>query len=80
MPELRTFRKRLEKLEDDYMPGYPPMSPITGSHFAMWTQCDLRVGEGAETMAGIFAEIGGLFGFSADYRPALVDGQVANLV
>ena len=56
------------------------MSPITGSHFAMWTQCDLRVGEGAETMAGIFAEIGGLFGFSADYRPALVDGQVANLV
>jgi len=62
------------------MPGYPPLSPITGSHFAMWTQCDLRVGEGAETMAGIFAEIGGLFGFSADYRPALVDGQVANLV
>jgi hypothetical protein len=67
LPELRTFRKRLEKLDDDYMPGYPPMSPITGSYFAMWTQCDLRVGEGGETTAGIFAEIGGLFGFGADY-------------
>ena len=67
LPELRTFRKRLEKLDDDYRPGYPPMSPITGSYFAMWTQCDLRVGEGGETMAGIFAEIGGLFGFGADY-------------
>jgi len=67
MPELQAFRKRLEKLDDDYMPSYPPMSPITGSYFAMWTQCDLRVGEGGETTAGIFAEIGGLFGFSEDY-------------
>jgi len=67
MPELWTFRKRLERLDDDYTPGYPPMSPITGSYFAMWTQCDLRVGEGGETMAGLFAEIGGLFGFSAEY-------------
>jgi len=67
MPELRIFRQRLQKLEDDYMPSYPPTSPITGSYFAMWTQCDLRAGEGGETMAGIFAEIGSLFGFSADY-------------
>ncbi|MCX6879150.1 MAG: hypothetical protein NTW21_35890 [Verrucomicrobia bacterium] len=67
MPELRVFRQRLEKLDDDYMPGYPPMSPITGSYFAMWTQCDLRVGDGPETMASIFAGIGNIFGLEADY-------------
>jgi hypothetical protein len=67
MPELRAFRARLEKLDDDYMPGYPPMSPITGSYFAMWTQCDLRISEGGETTASIFAEIGGMLGFGADY-------------
>ncbi len=67
LPELRTFRKRLEKLDDDYMPSFPPTSPVTGSHFAMWTQCDLRISEDGETMARIFAEIGGLLGFGADY-------------
>jgi len=67
LPELRTFRNLLEKLEEDYMPSYPPTSPITGSYFAMWTQCDLRVSEGGETLAGLFAELGGVFGFSADY-------------
>lgn len=67
MPELRDFRKRLEKLEDDYMPDYPPMSPITSSYFAMWTQCDLRVGDGPETMASIFAGVANIFGFETDY-------------
>ncbi|MEI7955600.1 MAG: hypothetical protein WCJ66_10570 [Verrucomicrobiota bacterium] len=67
LPDLRTFSKRLEKLDSDYVPGFPPMSPVTESHFSMWTQCDLRVGEGSETMAGIFAEIGDVFGFGADY-------------
>ena len=67
LPELRVFRNRLEKLDADYMPGFPPMSPITGSYFAMWTQCDLRVGDGPETMASIFAGIGNIFGLEADY-------------
>ena len=66
LPELRAFRKRLVELQDDYMPGYPPMSPITGSYFAMWTQCDLRVGNGPDTMASIFAGIGSIFGIEAD--------------
>ncbi len=48
MPELRAFRKRLEKHDDDYMPSFPPTSPVTGSHFAMWTQCDLRISEDGE--------------------------------
>ena len=67
LPDLRTFSKRLETLDSDYVPGIPPMSPVTESHFAMWTHCDLRVGDGSETLAGIFAEIGDVFGFGADY-------------
>ena len=67
LPEFRAFRKRLEKLDDDYMPSFPPTSPVTGSHFAMWTQCDLRISEGGETQAGIFAEIGDVIGIDANY-------------
>lgn len=67
MPELRTFSKQLEKAEDDYMPSYPPMSPLTTSYFAMWTLCDLRIGGGSETLARIFGDLGSLFGLEPDY-------------
>lgn len=65
MPELRGFRKRLGKLEDDYMPDYPPMSPVTGAYFAMWTLCDQRVGDGPETMAELIAGIADVLEFDA---------------
>jgi hypothetical protein len=67
MPELKPFSKRLEKVECEYMPSYPPMSPITSSYFAMWTLCDLPIGSSSETLAQIFADLGTLFGLDQDY-------------
>lgn len=67
MPELATFCNRLEKLENEYMPSYPPMSPITKSYFVMWTLCDLRIGDENGTLAQIFANLGDIFGLDSDY-------------
>jgi hypothetical protein len=33
--EARQFTRIVGEAEDTYMPSYPPMSPVTSSHFAM---------------------------------------------
>ena len=71
MPELQRFSERLVDLEDDYMPGYPPMSPITDSFYAMWTLCDLRITSGTETLAELFINLGDLFSLDASYLELL---------
>lgn len=66
-PELRGLRKQIIKDQDEYQPSYPPISPITSAYFAMRMLCDMRIGGGSETIAGILADLGDLFDLSADY-------------
>ena len=53
---LRATRLRFRELEAAYMPGGPPMSPVTDSYFMTWQTCDFRVG-GSETLATIAVEL-----------------------
>ena len=43
-PNFKNLIKRNLKAEDKYMPSYPPMSPVTNSHFFCWSIFDLMTG------------------------------------
>ncbi len=64
MPALKPLAKKILKAENEYFPSFPPMSPITGAYFAMWTLCDLRAPGTSETQADIFVELADVFGIS----------------
>ncbi len=58
LEEMDEFAKIVTKSEDTYMPGYPPMSPVTNSVFTFWTLFDLRFGVDKETIGTCLTEIG----------------------
>ncbi|MBN2736421.1 MAG: hypothetical protein JXR70_05525 [Spirochaetales bacterium] len=55
--ELDEYSKKVEKAEDIYYPGYPPMSPVTQSLFTFWAFFDLRVGIDEETIGTIIQDL-----------------------
>jgi hypothetical protein len=48
--ELRKYAEIVGQAEDDYHPGFPPMSPVTTSHFTMWALFDVLFGQSHETI------------------------------
>jgi len=48
--ELDELSIKVEKAQDTYIPGYPPMSPVTQSFFTFWAFFDLRFGIDKETI------------------------------
>jgi len=50
MKELRQFAVFVGKAEEDYLPGYPPQSPVTMSHFTTWAFFDVLFGQSHETI------------------------------
>ena len=48
--EAKGFTKIVGKAEDTYMPGAPPLSPLTMSYFSMWSLFDVQFGSSRETM------------------------------
>lgn len=50
LPALAPFADIISAAEEHYMPGWPPMSPISGSHFGSWAFFDLALGEARETL------------------------------
>jgi len=57
LPILRKVRQALADADEIYMPGYPPMSPLTLSYFSCWSMFDLRIGKFKETIGGITAKV-----------------------
>ena len=62
LPLMDPVREFLVEAQDLYTPGYPPMSPITGSFFATWTMFDVRFGSDLETVGDLFAGVSDLLG------------------
>ena len=50
LKELRQYARTVEKAEDEYIPGFPPMSPVTISYFTMWAFFDVLFGQSHETI------------------------------
>lgn len=56
--EFIEYYDKVEALEEEYMPSYPPMSPITNAYFTYSCFCDLQFGREKETLGTIFYDLG----------------------
>ena len=57
LPELSKLVNALADAQDEYMPSYPPMSPLATSYFTCWELFDLTTGAKRETFGAIIIEI-----------------------
>ena len=48
--EAKDFTRIVGDAEDEYMPDYPPISPLSTSYFTMWSMFDVRFGSSGETI------------------------------
>ena len=71
LPEFETYRDVVASAEETYIPGWPPMSPVSGSFFSAWALLDLPLREADDTMCSCALEIGQAFGMQDDLALAL---------
>lgn len=57
LPALGRLADVIGRAEEEYWPGWPPMSPISRSHFNTWVLFDAAVGAGRETMGTIVLDV-----------------------
>jgi len=69
--EFKNFIRVVGDAEETYMPGWPPMSPVSISFFAAWALFDLPVAATGETICSCAVEIGRAFGMSSDFASTL---------
>lgn len=66
MKDLAPLSDIVAKAEDLYMPGGPPMSPLTTSYFTCWAFFDACAGPAKETIGTTTLEVGAAFGMHAE--------------
>lgn len=62
LPEMKAFAKLVGTAQDDYMPSWPPMSPITTSFFWCWANFDAAVNAHRETLGSVTLAVAAEFG------------------
>ncbi|GAG97705.1 unnamed protein product, partial [marine sediment metagenome] len=67
LPEFKEYYKAAGDAEDEYMPSYPPMSPLTTSYFTHWAFFDLMLGRDRETIGTCLSDIGSEIGIHTSY-------------
>jgi hypothetical protein len=58
LPATAKLASRIGAAEDEYMPGGPPMSPLTVSFFTCWAFFDAAVGQHHETLGTCVLAVG----------------------
>jgi hypothetical protein len=71
--ELIPFNNQLADLQEEYMPSYPPMSPVTSAFFAGWMVLDARDPYSALTLGELFTHHLQHEGKSECLRKAMVE-------
>jgi hypothetical protein len=66
LSEFETYRAVVAGAEETYVPGWPPVSPVSVSFFSSWALLDLPFGDPSETICSCALEIGQAFGISDD--------------
>ena len=51
------YQTAVESARATYMPGFPPMSPVTDSYFFLWSLLDLKFGENQDNIGRIAVEL-----------------------
>ncbi len=54
-PDLIPFNNLIAEIQEEYMPSYPPMSPVTSAFFAGWMVLDARDDSTGMTLGEVFA-------------------------
>jgi len=62
LPEMKTFAKIIGEAHDEYMPSWPPMSPISTSYFWCWSNFDATANAHRETLGSVTLRIAAEFG------------------
>jgi hypothetical protein len=65
--------------EDAYMPGSPPLSPITGSYFTTWALFDVRFGPDQETIGTCLLDVAALVGIDPLTLETVQNFQVSRM-
>jgi hypothetical protein len=60
--EMKVFVKLLSAAEDEYMPSWPPMSPVTKTFFWCWANFDAAVNARRETIGSVTLSVAAEFG------------------
>jgi len=61
LPEMTSFAKLVGTAEEEYMPSWPPMSPITTSYFWCWANCDASANAHRETIGSVTLRVAAEF-------------------
>ena len=69
--ELTAFNNKLADLQESYMPGYPPLSPVTTSLFQAWMILDGTDSATSLSIGQLFADYAATDNSMADLREAL---------
>jgi hypothetical protein len=70
-PEFEPYYRAALHAEDEYLPGGPPMSPLTRSYFTTWAFFDLRFGPDDETIGSCLLDVGEPLGLGPDVTEAI---------
>ncbi len=57
LPELSKLVNAIADAREEYMPSYPPMSPLTTSYFTCWESFDLTAGIKRESFGAVTIDI-----------------------
>jgi hypothetical protein len=66
LPEFAKHNRIIEQAEEDYMPSWPPMSPVSQTFFFTWIGFDVKVGLAKESYADCVIELGDMLGFDSN--------------
>ncbi len=62
LDEMRIFAKLIGEANHEYVPSWPPMSPITTSYFWCWSNLDLAANAHRETLGSVIVRVATAFG------------------
>jgi len=71
MDELDRYHRIIGQAQEEYMPGGPPMSPVTNSFFYSWAFFDLAIGLQKETLTSITLDVSASIGLSEGLQTLL---------
>ena len=71
LQEFKPYSQAAARAEDEYMPGGPPMSPLTMSYFTTWAFFDMRFAPDGETIGTCLLDVAGPLGLGAEVAQAI---------
>ncbi len=71
LSEFSEYLSVTAKAGEIYVPGWPPISPVSGSFFNCWTLLNQTFGEYGETICSVALDVGREFGMPSDFAVTL---------